>query len=399
MSTQVLPAVRPQPEWNETRVSAWRRRGLDLWSALGPELSDFVPREAVEQLLSSLIRLDNPACQDPSIAAHVMAQNDNLVVLARWAEAPPEILATALAAGLVHDLNKAPGEPLRRDDFAVRARDGQLFERVTTEAEVVGLNHYGERTRATLERLVQGDLVGETVAQEIDRCIVHHGLGSSRFIRALVHGRLGWGRGDFLDPDGQPRFVLPQQPRPTLATVLHDLADSAQQMQAGAAWISKYPLGYWRDTGATWAELLSGEGGEGELPTGLQGQLRIELETCQGILREAIEAGILHRASALRLERGVEALVAAGRAWVDARPETLALPNGETIYHQLAVAFGTSAFQIHDRLLELAPGDAPEVDHRVLRAAHALDEARARQLHAAVARRAAVVRRPSSTAS
>jgi hypothetical protein len=172
-----------------------------------------------------------------------------------------------------------------------------------------------------------------------------------------------------------------------LATVLHDLADSAQQMQAGAAWVSKYPLGYWRRSGATWAVLLSGDSEADEMPIGLAGQLRVELETCQDILREGIGLGVLPEAAALRLERGVKALVEGGRAWVRDDADTLALPQGTTVYHQLGQMMGESATAMRERLGRLRPGDDPPLDARVLRVAHALDDARARQLYAAVARR------------
>lgn len=370
--------------WTEGSVVAWRRRGLDLWQALGPGLSVHVPKPAVERLLGELIHLRNPACADASNAAHVMAQNDNLIVLASAVGASDEVVAVALAAGFVHDLNKAPGEALRSDHFAVRTRDGRLLEAMRTEPEVVGLNHYGDRTRRALVGLVEDGLLRGEVAEAIDACIVHHGLGSSRFVRALVRGELGFGRKDFLD-DGAPRFELPAQPTMTLANVLHDLADSVQQMQAGAAWVSKYPLGYWRASGASWLELLSGDGDDGEVPTGLEGQLRTELSTCQDILQAATDAEIIGPRRALRLERGVEGLVASGRAWVDARSETLRLPRGKTVFHQLATSFGTTPFDVKARLAQTPPGVDADVDDRILRAAASLDSARAHQLHEVVA--------------
>ncbi|MEO1234692.1 MAG: hypothetical protein AAFZ18_37955, partial [Myxococcota bacterium] len=363
-------------EWGAKRISDWRRRGLDLWKALGPELCDHVPLECVEALLAELIHPDNPACADAGNAAHVMAQNDNLVVLARWAKAPARELAIALAGGFVHDLNKASGEVLRADRYAVYLRDGSRVETIDSEPLVVGLNHYGERTRAAIFAQVDDGLPPE-VAEAIDACIVHHGLGSSRFIAGLVRGELGFGRDDFLSEDTEPRFILPDQPPLTLASVLHDLADSVQQMQAGAAWVSKYPLGYWRSSGSSWHQLLSGDGQDGDVPTGLEGQLRVELSTCQAILRRAIEAGIVNRSLALRLERGVEALIGGGRAWVDARDETLLLPRGETVYHQLAAALGGTSQDARELLEQLRPGDDPRLDARILRAAQTLDAARA----------------------
>lgn len=373
-------------DWGVKRIEDWRRRGLDLWRALGPELGAHVPLSCVEALLSELIHRDNPACGDAANATHVMAQNDNLVVLARWAKAPPRDLAVALTAGFVHDLNKATGESLRADRYAVHDADGRRLKTMSTEALVVGLNHYGERTRRAIARRVDDGLAPD-IGEAIDTCIVHHGLGSSRFIAGLVRGELGFGRDDFLAPSGEPRYVLPEQPALTLPSVLHDLADSVQQMQAGAAWVSKYPLGYWRTSGSSWFQLLSGDGQGGDVPTGLEGQLRVELSTCQAILRRAIDAGIVNRSLALRLERGVEALVSGGRAWVDAREETLQLPRGETIYHQLAAALGGKSADACLLLERLRPGDDPNLDARILRAAQSLDAARARQLHAVVSGR------------
>lgn len=372
--------------WNEGSIDAWRRRGLDLWHALAPGLAAHVPTSAVERLLAEMIHARNPACADASNAAHVMAQNDNLIVLASWAEAPEDVLAVALTAGFIHDLNKAEGEELRGDQFGVRTQDGRPLERMTTEAEVVGLNHYGARTHRALQGLVEDGLLLASTAARVDACIVHHGLGSSRFIRELVRGELGFGREDFLTERGEARYLLPAQPSPTLATVLHDLADSVQQMQAGAAWVSKYPLGYWRSSGSTWLELLSGDGKDGDVPTGLEGQLRTELSTCQGILREAIDTGIVNRARALRLERGVEGLVESGREWVDARRDALFLPRGKTIFHQIGSATAQPPIEVRAWLGRTRPGEDDELDERILRAAQSLDSRRAHQLHEVVAR-------------
>ena len=368
------------------RVEDWRRRGLDLWRALEAELSPFVPTAAIEQLLGRLIRSDNPACMDRGNAAHVMAQNDNVVVLARWGETPPSALALALAGGFVHDLNKAPGEPLRQDAFRVRRQDGAGVPTIHSPAEVVGLNHYGARTRAALDGLVTGGLLGEDVAAAIDRVILHHGFGSSRFVRALVAGQLAWGKDDYLDEDGRARYAFPSQPPTTLASVLHDLADSAQQMQVGPAWIAKYPLGYWRKRPASWLEHLTGELEEHGIPFGLKAQMRAERATGQAILSHAVEARILSESTALKLDRGVEALIAAGRDWVDDREEVLHLPRGTTVYHQLGQSMGEPAPVIHERLSTLRPGDDPDLDARLERVAHTLDDARARQLHATILR-------------
>ena len=368
-------------QWNSARIREWRQRGLDLWGALRSELSEeVVPWVAIEWLLNELINEGNPVCWDGSNAAHVMAQNDNLVVLARWSRASSEAFAIALAAGFIHDLNKARDEPLRQDRWCVREQSGRPLTCMSTEAEVVGLNHYGERTRAALETVVRLGKLSPMAAEAIDHCILHHGLGSSRFIQQLVRGRLGYGREDFMLDDGSERLVLPAQMQSSLSTVLHDLADSVQQMQAGAAWVAKYPLGYWRHTSASWVDLLSGDAQTGDMPTGLMGQLRVEFATCQSILDEACYTGIISHSSRIRLKQGIEALTGMGRAWVDDRPETLIQPEAQTIYHQIGQFWGVTPSTAYNRMGEVEPGQDEELDIQIVHVARVLDASRARLL-------------------
>lgn len=370
--------------WDPSRIYDWQLRSLNLWAALRPKLGEMVKPEAVEWILGALISPNNPACCDASNAAHIMAQNDNLIVLAQWIKASPEVFSIALMAGFIHDLNKAKDEPLRTDEYAVLTRSGQKMLLMTSDAQVVGLNHYGQRTFSALKDAQARGLLSEMVRVGIDRCILHHGLGSSRFIQSLVQGKLGYGQDDYLDADGQPRLCLPPQPPASLATVLHDLADSVQQMQAGVAWVKKYPLGYWRQSQSSWADLLSGDTVDGKMPTGLIGQLRTELATCRGILSESVKRHIISNAQALRLERGVRALVDSGRAWVDNRSEVFELTGGQTVYHQMGSIWGVSPKKAEERLKAIRPGESTELDVHIVSVARVLDNVRIQQLRDSV---------------
>lgn len=366
------------------RIEGWRRRGLDLWRALGDGLDPHIPFAAVERVLELLIHERNPACHDEATAAHVMAQNDNLIVLARKAGAPRDQLAIALLAGMIHDLNKSTGEALREDGYAVRDRQGHPLTQMRSQAEVVALNHFGDRTRRALRSVASEGLLSSEIADAVDAVVVHHGFGSSQFIRRLALGDVAWGADDFLMA-GVQRLAFPDLPPPTLASVLHDLADAAQQMQIGSAWVRKFPLGFWRSwSNATWSDMLNGDEVMLGVVLGLRGQLRQELENCHRIISEAVALGLIGRSVALKLDRGVENLVENGRSWVDDSREVLRLPLGHTLYHRVGQANGESALEAKERLARTRPGEEPELDRTILRASKELDEARARQLHVSV---------------
>lgn len=336
---------------------------LDLFD---PEV---VPREAHLHLTESLIQVLNGAATDPQNAGHVRAQNENVLHFGLAAAVPKATLTIALEAAFIHDLNKAVGERLRQDEWSVRDRRGRALAVMTSMAQIVGLNHLGERTRGVIEaavRLPAGALDPE-VARSIDRTIIHHGLGSSRFIGALVDGKNAWWGSEFVDPaTGERRLYHPIQPPLTLESVIHDLADSTQQMQGGAAWLMKYPAGFWRGSGRSLRDMLSGSGGaeDGGVPMSLAVQIEVETATCRGIIESAVLAGIVDRELAERLALAVEEAIASSRRWIDGSPDYLAGEGGESAYHDLARALGISPEQAVARL-EAAISGTQEADELI----------------------------------
>jgi len=377
-------------------VAQWRARNVALYATLiARKLVDpaLVSERAHEALTLRLLDEDNPAATDPQNAGHVRAQNENILHYALSLGAAPEVTTVALVAGFIHDLNKAVGEPLRQDRYAVRGPDGQPVETARTTAHSVGLNHLGERTRAALvaaTRLGRGKLTAET-ARHLDDCIVHHGLGSSVFIRRLLDGDNAWWGKEFVDARrGLRKVVHPPPPRRTLASVLHDLADSTQQMQGGVAWLFKYPTGFWRESGRALGHMLSERApapGQG-IAMSLRDQLEAETETCRGIIGEAELEGLVDEAGGARLLAALAAATRRTRLWIDDSPATLARARAPTVYHDVGAALGISARAAHTRL---GRARAPTPEGRVLlehvwASARAQDVRRTRDLAALIAR-------------
>ncbi len=378
---------------HEFSVADWRARNLRLPEMLAERgLFDdrLVPTPAHRHLTDALISVRVGAATDPQNAGHVRAQNENVLHYALSARLPRESLTLALTAGFVHDLNKALGEPLRTDAYAARDPRGRPLPSMTTMAQLVGLNHLGDRTRRALvaaTRLGAGALAPE-IADAIDRVIVHHGLGSSRFVQELLAGSNPWWGAEFTDPStGQSRLVHPPQPPLSLASVIHDLADSTQQMQGGAAWLMKYPLGFWRAEGRSYQAMLGGRASEAlGIPLSLGAQLAVESETCRGIIGAAEAALLIDAPTAARLVAALEAAAAPSWRWIDDAPEHLAAPDGESVYHDVARALGIAPQEAHARLGAALPGtpEGDALEELLWSSGLRLDEARARALVALI---------------
>lgn len=371
-------------------VSDWRDRNLSLskrLADLGLIDREIVPPEAHRALTESLIHVLNGAATDPQNAGHVRAQNENIVHYGLHARLSPKSLTIALEAGFIHDLNKAIGEPLRQDELGVRDPRGRLVPAITTMAQSVGLNHLGERTRAAIvaaTRLKAGALAPE-VAKDIDRCIVHHGLGSSRFIQDLLEGKNAWWGAEFVDPNtGERRLIHPEQPPLTLESVVHDLADSTQQMQGGAAWLLKYPAGFWRASQRSLADMLSGGDGVAEdgIPMSLRLQSRVETATCNEIIDLAEKQAILDSARGSSLRKAVTEATASSERWICDSADYLADPGGMSVYHDVGRALGTSAEDAHGQLAQAIIGSAQcdVLERLVWESAARVDRDRARSL-------------------
>lgn len=377
-------------------LADWRDRNIRLVELL-QEMSlldgQLVPLEAHRFLTDALIHVRNGAATDPQNAGHVRAQNENILHYARAVGLGPASLSVVLEAGFIHDLNKAIGEPLRQDEFAVRDHRGRRLGQMTRIAQIVGLNHLGERTRSAIFAAIELDRGGlaPEVAGAIDRCIVHHGLGSSRFIQDLVDGRNPWWGEEFVDPaTGVRRLVHPPQPPLTLESVIHDLADSTQQMQAGTAWMMKYPSGYWRGSGRSVAAMISGsdQDSDAEIPMSLRLQIAIERRTCEEIIAAAAAQGVATPAMVEGLTAALADATRPSERWVDDRPEHLADPAGESVYHDLGRALSCSPEAAHARCSKTIAGasDGALVEEAVWTSARALDAARARALAIEIAR-------------
>ncbi len=374
-------------------LADWRRRNEALYRALAERgIIDpvVVSREAHHYLNMHLIHHRVGAANDTQNAGHVRAQNQNIVHYAVAIGAPADVVSISLQAGFIHDLNKAFGEPLRSDRFAPCDQRGRPIRSMTTMAQIVGLNHLGDRTRRLLQRttrLAQGALSPE-VAERIDHCIIHHGLGSSRFIRNLVDGHNPWWGHEFVDPvSGIRRLLHPEPPPMTLASVLHDLADSTQQMQGGAAWLMKYPSGYWRAAGRSYASMLSAriDAEDHGIQLSLVKQIEEETTTCRGIIAEARALGLLDIAQSEALHRAVDDAAQPSIDWVCDEPGQLEEPDGASAYHDVGRSLGISAVEAQERLRITVPGtpEGDRIEEALWASGRRLDVQRAEALAAA----------------
>lgn len=370
-------------------LADWRRRNVCLYqrlSALGLIDVRVVSVDAFRALNDALIAFRVGAATDPQNASHVRAQNENVIHYAIAGRVPVHVLTISFVAGCFHDLNKAVGEPLRDDDFAVRDGDGRIVPVMTTMAQIVGLNHLGDRTRRAIVHLTRGrgPVVAPSVGQEIDRCIVHHGLGSSRFIRDLVDGRNAWWGTEFVDPhSGRKKLVHPEQPELTLASLIHDLADSTQQMQGGATWLMKYPSGFWRASGRSYLEMLTSPWAEDmDIPMSLRSQIDVESETCLAMIDRASQAQVVDDTLAETLRAAVGAATRTSRQWVDDSEACLSRADGASVFHDVARDLGVSTEAACALLREAHPGtpDGDVVEEAIWSSARRVERARARAL-------------------
>lgn len=323
--------------------------------AVDPEV---VSVPVVEFLVDRLVNARVGAALDLQNAGHIRAQNENVVYFGLCSGVGREALTIALVAGLIHDLNKAFRESLREDRFAVTDGDGRMLREMATEAQVVGLNHLGERTRRALQDATElpSDALAVEVAEAIDLCIVHHGLGASRFIRELIAGVNPWWGHEFVDPKTKARRLYhPPQPPLSVASVLHDLADSTQQMQAGLAWLMKYPVGYWSGSGRSFAEMLSGSpGDDGPIPLSLRRQIEVETETSRAIIREGEAEALLSDREARRLFEALDRAMASSRRWVETPADGGVVG---TVYAEVARVLGVTVEETYAQMSRLGPGD------------------------------------------
>lgn len=382
--------------------TAWRERNRKLHEALvRRRLIDrrMLPEATIAFLDDALITEQNPAATDPQNAGHVRAQNENILHYGLILSVPRDVLTVALGAGFIHDLNKATGQPLRRDRYAVRTGLGGVHPAMRTVAERVGLNHLGDWTRSLLAdavKLKKGGLSEET-AERIDLCIVHHGLGSSRFIQRLIDGDNAWWGSEFVDAEsGQRKLIHPPQPPISLASVIHDLADSTQQMQAGVAWLSKYPSGFWKDAGRSYFEMFSAHSTNPgrEIAMSLADQVEVEAATCRGIIAEARLHGLVDDRGAQILARGLVSAMAPTRAWIEDSERALNRAGARTVFHDVGAALGISPRRALALLQDAGPGTAKakKLEPVLVASARNLDLRRARGLARLIESRA----RPSS---
>jgi hypothetical protein len=378
----------------EYTVADWRNRNLkltEMLQSMGILDREVVPKETHRALTEHVIHVLNGAAIDPQNAGHVRAQNENILHYGIAAGLDSRRLAVTLEAGFIHDLNKAMGEPLRQDRFAVRDHRGRTVPVMTTMAQIVGLNHLGDRTRSAIlgaTRLKQGAIAPE-IAERIDLIIVHHGLGSSRFIQDLIDGKNSWWGEEFVDPETHKRkLVHPDQPPLTMESVIHDLADSTQQMQGGAAWLMKYPAGFWRASGRSLADMLGAREQEKaqDIPMSLRLQIAVETETCHGIIARALEENVIGPELSVPLIAAIEEAVESSVRWIEDSPDDLATKDGMSVYHDLGRALGVGADEARARMLRAEQGtpERDDLDALVWESGRRVDLDRAKALTARI---------------
>jgi len=349
----------------ELSVVAWRKRNLAIYEKLideGHVDSSRVSLAAVRFLLKTLINEENPGALDKTNAGHIRAQNENILFFAAISNLNPSDFSISLTAGFIHDLNKSLGDPLRQDEFAVLDLSGKALATQSTLAESVGLNHLGERTRAALEEATRRTplAISQETMQAIDACIIHHGLGSSRFIQRLVLGQNEWWGEEFWDAQNQrPRLVHPAQVPLTSASLIHDLADSAQQMQGDEGWIEKYPFGYWKDANRSLWQLLDAQRPSSleKSALSLREQICVESATCEELIQQATEQALMSEKYLSRLQVAVMTIRRASEQWLDFGDEGLSNKYGRSLCHDIAAAFSCSPQEALGKLKSLQPID------------------------------------------
>ena len=367
-------------------LADWRARNVRLYGILtdcGAVDPKVVPASVVAFLVDHLVNARVGAALDLQNAGHIRAQNENVVYYGMLSGVSREALTIALVAGLIHDLNKAYRERLREDRFAVTDDRGHVLREMTTDAQIVGLNHLGERTRRALSAATRRSSapLEPGVADAIDLCIVHHGLGSSRFIRDLIEGVNPWWGHEFVDPRTEDRLLRHPAPPPlSVPSILHDLADSTQQMQAGLAWLMKYPIGYWSGSGRSFVEMLSGgPDDEGPIPLSLRRQIEVETETSRGIVRDGETRALLSKIEAARLLEALDGVMASSRRWVETPHPGRA---AGTVYADVAHALGVSIDEVYAEMARVGPGDegTGPLERAIWASARRLDSERAAAL-------------------
>src|SRR5207237_850121 len=126
----------------------------------------------------------------------------------------------------------------------------------------------------------------------------------------------------------------------------------------GAAWLMKYPAGFWRGSGRSLADMLSGrdQSKDSDIPMSLRLQIEVETATCGAILEEARAKGIVDADQSARLEKAVKDATASSAEWIDDSPEYLARKDRESVYHDVSRSLRISPEQAKARLNEAVAG-------------------------------------------
>ncbi|MEE2904712.1 MAG: hypothetical protein VYC39_20450 [Myxococcota bacterium] len=350
---------------NTLSISEWRRRNGEIYAQLlreGYVDSETLSAEIVQLICEELINESNPAAQDSLNAGHIRSQNENILFLAAMANIPPRALAICITAGFIHDLNKTVGEPLRQDRYGVRDKTGKKVRNQTNLALSVGMNHLGNRTRKVLYdiRKRHPSAIHLQVVREIDECIIHHGIGSSRFIKGLFSGENPWWRDIYWNKsDGGPKYLHPPQPSSSVSTVVHDLADSAQQMQGDSGWLQKYPFGYWAESNLSFWQMFWACRPQRQIQVAqsLAEQVILESQTCFEIIEHARTLKLLTNSQLVRLEVAVRIIAQSSEQWL-ARSVQEGQPPGYSLLTDLMRETGYSETRLKAELKKLRPYDS-----------------------------------------